>query len=417
MKFPIVFLIAFFATVSIQAADFQWEEYLEGIRVNDIVIEGDIIWCATEGHGALRFDSITGEYSVIAGNDSLAGDPLLSVAIDSSGVKWFGGQTMLYGYTNEIGKIYTNNNLPLPDRFDGDELLSVNDIDCDSKNVLWVKLWGRYLYTLTGDTWKRQLCCIENTISIDDHDRVWAGSLNIIAVYDGNEWKTHDFEDGDENFELEFDSRGDAWMITSEGLKFLRNGEWTTLHFQHKDRYRGGEAIAIDANDVVWLGTGYGLFSYEGTRLERHWGDYLPYDTTHRLHHEIVPVINDLKIATDGSIWAATDNGLVRYLFPAVPVEEEQPALFRDVRAWPNPFNTGVTIDFSLDSAETIRVDVYDSVGRKVKRLASGKAAAGFHTLFWDGLNESGFGVSSGLYFVRLSSERYETIKKILLVR
>jgi Glycosyl hydrolases family 32 N-terminal domain/FlgD Ig-like domain len=68
----------------------------------------------------------------------------------------------------------------------------------------------------------------------------------------------------------------------------------------------------------------------------------------------------------------------------------------------PNPFNPRTTVHFELPAAAVVRVDVYDASGRLVRTLLDGARAPGRHSLEWDGSDQSGRGVASGVYFVRM---------------
>jgi flagellar hook assembly protein FlgD len=68
----------------------------------------------------------------------------------------------------------------------------------------------------------------------------------------------------------------------------------------------------------------------------------------------------------------------------------------------PNPFNPRTTVHFELPASAAVRVDVYDAAGSLIRTLFDGARAAGRHSLEWDGTDQSGRGVASGLYFARL---------------
>ncbi len=69
---------------------------------------------------------------------------------------------------------------------------------------------------------------------------------------------------------------------------------------------------------------------------------------------------------------------------------------------FPNPFNPETSIRFALPRKAEVYLVVYNSLGQQVKVLSSRSFSAGFHTLRWDGTNESGRFVSSGVYLYRL---------------
>jgi hypothetical protein len=91
--------------------------------------------------------------------------------------------------------------------------------------------------------------------------------------------------------------------------------------------------------------------------------------------------------------------------------------VFRLAGNQPNPFNPRTEIAFSLAVAGPASVEVLDLRGRRVRTLWSGPLAAGDHHLSWDGLDERGRAVASGVYLARLSTGDRETTHKMLLAR
>ena len=84
----------------------------------------------------------------------------------------------------------------------------------------------------------------------------------------------------------------------------------------------------------------------------------------------------------------------------------------------PNPTRAGTTVSFDLPRAGSVGLDVYDSAGRLVRRIADGTPmGAGRHGLSWDGRDRTGHRVAPGVYFVRVNSERYQESKRLVVVR
>jgi len=84
---------------------------------------------------------------------------------------------------------------------------------------------------------------------------------------------------------------------------------------------------------------------------------------------------------------------------------------------YPNPFNPATTIAWSIEKDGPVTLAVYDISGRRIRTLIDGKMTeAGSYTATWDGLDDRGNNVSSGVYFCRfLSGETASSTKMILL--
>lgn len=83
----------------------------------------------------------------------------------------------------------------------------------------------------------------------------------------------------------------------------------------------------------------------------------------------------------------------------------------------PNPFNPKTTISFSLPREERVTLAVFDAAGRRVKTLHDKVEGAGVHRVIWDGTDEAGRPVASGVYFYRMDAGKFSQTKKMLLVK
>jgi hypothetical protein len=84
---------------------------------------------------------------------------------------------------------------------------------------------------------------------------------------------------------------------------------------------------------------------------------------------------------------------------------------------FPNPFSPATQIRFQLSAASNAEIAVYDVKGRLVKTLASQVFDAGTHVLDWDGRDDSGNMLSSGIYFYKLTAGSFTETKRMVLVR
>ena len=84
---------------------------------------------------------------------------------------------------------------------------------------------------------------------------------------------------------------------------------------------------------------------------------------------------------------------------------------------YPNPFNPETIIKFSLDSESLVIINIYNIRGQKVKSLVNDTKTSGNHQVIWNGSDESGLSVSSGIYFYRMQANYFTTTKKMLLLK
>ena len=84
----------------------------------------------------------------------------------------------------------------------------------------------------------------------------------------------------------------------------------------------------------------------------------------------------------------------------------------------PNPFNPETVVPFSLPQTGEVHLAIYNTLGQEVRLLASGVKEAGFHRITWDGTNQNGQHVASGIYFVRLQAAgNHTSVRKMMLLK
>ncbi|HNS74304.1 MAG TPA: FlgD immunoglobulin-like domain containing protein, partial [bacterium] len=101
----------------------------------------------------------------------------------------------------------------------------------------------------------------------------------------------------------------------------------------------------------------------------------------------------------------------------AVETEAQQPLVFELKNNYPNPFNPVTTINYQVARSTQVRIAVYDLLGKEVATLVDGRMAAGAHVITWNGRNNAGQSVSSGVYFCRMVSPEYTHILKMTLLK
>ncbi len=84
---------------------------------------------------------------------------------------------------------------------------------------------------------------------------------------------------------------------------------------------------------------------------------------------------------------------------------------------YPNPFNPLTTIEFSLPESGSVNLVIYNQSGQKVRNLMSGYMKQGTHTVVWDGRDDRGRGVSSGVYITHLKTRDKVTAKQMMMLK
>ncbi len=84
---------------------------------------------------------------------------------------------------------------------------------------------------------------------------------------------------------------------------------------------------------------------------------------------------------------------------------------------YPNPFNPSTTIAYSLKNPGHVKISVYNVLGQNVRTLVNEFKDANAHTAVWNGMDDAGNVVSSGVYFYRIQTGDYSDIRKMVLMK
>lgn len=161
---------------------------------------------------------------------------------------------------------------------------------------------------------------------------------------------------------------------------------------------------ALDTDSVVYLASG----------IE---------DTTHQVREDLL--LGDYKwfvVAEDSDEDSLnTQSREVFSLLFIVGVEDEEyariPEEFSLFQNYPNPFNPTTTIMYGLPQRSDVTLEIYNIAGQLVARIQQNNLQAGYHEIRWNGVNQSGRRVASGIYVYRLSAGDFVETKKMLLLK
>ena len=106
---------------------------------------------------------------------------------------------------------------------------------------------------------------------------------------------------------------------------------------------------------------------------------------------------------------------------PITTINSEAPANYRLYHSYPNPFNPSTTLMFDVPGTSKglveVKIEVYNTLGQKVRSLFNGSVEAGTYSVTWDGTTNSGLAVPGGAYFAVLTSEFFQETVKMTLVK
>ncbi len=84
---------------------------------------------------------------------------------------------------------------------------------------------------------------------------------------------------------------------------------------------------------------------------------------------------------------------------------------------YPNPFNPTTSIKYTVSSLSDVQLNIYNVLGQKIKTLVNSAVQPGTHVAQWDGTNDDGFAVTSGVYIYEISGDFGKQSKKMVLMR
>jgi hypothetical protein len=112
----------------------------------------------------------------------------------------------------------------------------------------------------------------------------------------------------------------------------------------------------------------------------------------------------------------------VNFNFPSAVGEEEEQVSSRPIRFelgqnYPNPFNPTTVVAYALQKKALVKLEIYNLLGQRVKTLVDEYQSSGSYRVPWDGRNEQGETVASGVYFYRLDVDGATQAKRMVLMK
>jgi hypothetical protein len=120
-----------------------------------------------------------------------------------------------------------------------------------------------------------------------------------------------------------------------------------------------------------------------------------------------VPMVKDLVPALENSTVSLANRN------PAAAL----PKTYELSQNTPNPFNPTTQVNFALPQSGEVKLAVYNVLGQHVTNLVDGVMNAGYHTVTWDGTDENGNAVSTGVYFVKMNVDGNTDTRRMTLIK
>lgn len=300
-----------------------------------------------------------------------------AIVVDRNNVKWFAGI-----YINSYdGKTWTN--------YEQYKKFVAWCGAVDNDNVKWFGTYQEGVWSFDGTTWtnyystnsplKDWICGAaagQNNVKWFSSIKDRSSDKGIVYSYDGKTWKTYGPEvTGVQStgFSIYVDRNNVLWLLQNPLISF--DGK-TWKSWPNLKASSMSSAIALDADSYMWIASNFGVG--ENSNLSA------------------------MKISVEPL--AVTETG-------------ELPSALELKGNYPNPFNPSTTISFSLPETGKATLAIYNISGQKVRELVSSTLAAGKHNVVWDGCDQYGNSVSSGVYISRLRMGDRVTAKRMLLVK
>ena len=293
----------------------QWKTFRNIEKINTFALDGNYIWIGTDA-GLIRLDTITSEtFHFDKTNSGLNHDDIRNITIDNKGDKWISTKTGLCWYNDSVWK-------KISDFSEGSYFdYFQNEIQIDTNHNIWTATpYGLFSYkkndpipNFTYTVYNSSLPSHKvKSIAFDTNHSLWIASggdeygntiYRNVPQKTVNQWKQ-------------------GWVSQYDGKQFINN-TIDSMYFPYNDI----RCIAIDKQNIIWLGTNMGLASFDGKkwtayRRSKYYPDYKPIgpggvvivlssksdDYLKRLEY----YVQDICIDIEGSIWVAMVDCLIK---------------------------------------------------------------------------------------------------------
>lgn len=391
-------------------------------------------WFATE-LGLARFDGRAWQ-TYNSSNSGLPANDIRAMALDRLDHLWLGVRTPLdrpngvpyvfnddslegglVYFDGENWTVYNVHNSNLPSQ-------KITAIHVDKDGIVWIGTEDAGLVKFDGTQFSSFSSPSIHSIASEGNN-LWIATNAGITAWDKTIWTYYTSENthvdlGTVN-KIAVDRQGIKWFATSKGLTSYDGNTWTAYDTTNSPLISQDiRSIDIDYMDRKWIITngdqnlGFNVINFDG----KHWKVYdLPNGNPSygSPYADVVDIKTDIRnawIIRNGACHVLNANGIPDLGVPGVP-----PETITLKQNFPNPFNPETTIRYELPADGKVTLKIYNILGQEIRTLVNRHELAGTYDVVWNGTNDRGSRVSSGLYFYRLQAGKKAETKKLLLVK
>ena len=388
-----------------------WTTYLEGFEIRDIEFDGKHLWCAAK-NSVIRWDVYEHTYVEYLPSDGIPDGFVWKIAVGQNGEVWCGANSSsgvkLAQFDGEKWIGYT-----IDDGIEGGvsalAVESDSDLICATYRWDWnIESYHVAISRFDGETWAtftpvdffdpKIVWKIVYSIAVHPNGDIWCGTgawgIGIYR-YDGSSWTHYTTDDGlldNDIMSIAVGPDDDIWCGRYDGVSRFDGERWIAYEYESVGDITD---MTVDAQGDLWCGIyGKGVVRFDGESWVRYTiDDELP-----------SKYVTSVAKGNDNKLYFGTQNGIAIFDKSTTLVETQElfPSQYTILNNHPNPFNPSTTIEFTLPESGFATLSIYNISGQKVRDLAAGYMTAGAHSLTWDGRDDSGDAVSSGVYITRL---------------
>ena len=246
----------------------EWTSYTNGNSVNQLLVQGDTLWAATNG-GVVRWNTRTGSYTKLTTANGLADNHVQSMLQSADGTLWFGT------WGGGVSRLESNGRWTTFTTQDGLAGNGVTSMLQSQDGALWFGTWGG----------------------------------GVSRLESNGRWTSFTTQDGlahDSVVSMLQSRDGALWFGTYGGVSRLdANGRWQTFTTRDGLASNSVHSIVQSADGALWVGTNNGV-----SRLDAN-GRWTTFTTQDGLAGN--PAVNAILQSQDGALWFATNGGVSRY--------------------------------------------------------------------------------------------------------